>query len=170
MSKEVQDEGREMQKNSTRIQKNRLLMVCYKKQKVLFRFLDLPERKAKENQIIIEEKSFVPCEDLRGRGGTRRIQTDVTDEEMDLRYESLVLRSENDSHTNLKCNHHASNPAGRQQQQEMNADRSVLVAPRLWRCGRHDKDDDDDNEARMLISRCLSALPFRMTPTSMVIV
>ncbi|XP_008291805.1 M-phase phosphoprotein 6 isoform X2 [Stegastes partitus] len=81
-------------------------------------FLDLPELKAKEN-LIIEERSFVPCEDLRfGRVSfkgfnpeveklmvlmnpkeekeerdeedERRMQTDVTDEEMALRYESLV--------------------------------------------------------------------------------
>ncbi|XP_069580595.1 M-phase phosphoprotein 6 isoform X2 [Brachyistius frenatus] len=81
-------------------------------------YLDLPELKAKEN-LIIEEKSFVSCEDLKyGRMSfrgfnpeveklmalmnpkdeeeegeeedTRRMQTDVTDEEMALRYESLV--------------------------------------------------------------------------------
>ncbi|XP_041651774.1 M-phase phosphoprotein 6 isoform X2 [Cheilinus undulatus] len=81
-------------------------------------YLDLPELKAKEN-LIIEEKSFVPCEDLRyGRFSFKgfnpeveklmslmnpkdeshikeeedvsRMQTDVTDEEMALRYESLV--------------------------------------------------------------------------------
>ncbi|XP_053174907.1 M-phase phosphoprotein 6 [Scomber japonicus] len=81
-------------------------------------YLDLPELKAKEN-LIIEEKSFVPCEDLYyGRMSVkgfnpeveklmalmnpkeevekeeeedlRRMQTDVTDEEMALRYESLV--------------------------------------------------------------------------------
>ncbi|XP_051808098.1 M-phase phosphoprotein 6 [Acanthochromis polyacanthus] len=81
-------------------------------------FLDLPELRAREN-LIIEEKSFVPCEDLRfGRisfkgfnpeveklmlllnpkeeeeegdeDDQRRMQTDVTDEEMALRYESLV--------------------------------------------------------------------------------
>ncbi|XP_069028893.1 M-phase phosphoprotein 6 isoform X1 [Embiotoca jacksoni] len=81
-------------------------------------YLDLPELKAKEN-LIIEEKSFVLCEDLKyGRMSfrgfnpeveklmalmnpkdeeeegeeedTRRMQTDVTDEEMALRYESLV--------------------------------------------------------------------------------
>nr|XP_020471507.1 M-phase phosphoprotein 6 [Monopterus albus] len=81
--------------------------------------LDLPELKAKEN-LIIEEKSFVPCEDLKyGRmsfGGFNpeveklmavmnpkdeeekqeeeeelsHMQTDITDEEMALRYESLV--------------------------------------------------------------------------------
>ncbi|KAM9351713.1 M-phase phosphoprotein 6 isoform 2-T2 [Symphorus nematophorus] len=71
-------------------------------------YLDLPELKAKEN-LIIEEKSFVPCEDLKyGRFSFKgfnpevedeedkeeedisRMQTDVTDEEMALRYESLV--------------------------------------------------------------------------------
>nr|XP_019968580.1 PREDICTED: M-phase phosphoprotein 6 [Paralichthys olivaceus] len=81
-------------------------------------YLDLPELKAKET-LIIEEKSFVPCEDLKfGRLSfrgfnpeveklmmlmnprdedkaeeeeeTSRMQTDVTDEEMALRYESLV--------------------------------------------------------------------------------
>ncbi|XP_040894369.1 M-phase phosphoprotein 6 [Toxotes jaculatrix] len=80
-------------------------------------YLDLPELKAKEN-LIIEEKSFVPCEDLKyGRMSFKgfnpeveklmalmnpkdeeeeqeveisRMQTDVTDEEMALRYESLV--------------------------------------------------------------------------------
>ncbi|XP_038561977.1 M-phase phosphoprotein 6 [Micropterus salmoides] len=82
-------------------------------------YLDLPELKAKEN-LIIEEKSFVPCEDLKyGRISFKgfnpeveklmalmnpkdeeeegeeeeeisRMQTDVTDEEMALRYESLV--------------------------------------------------------------------------------
>ncbi|XP_062246184.1 M-phase phosphoprotein 6 [Platichthys flesus] len=81
-------------------------------------YLDLPELKAKEN-LIIEEKSFVPCEDLKfGRMSfrgfnpdveklmtlmnpseegpaeeeeeTSRMPTDVTDEEMALRYESLV--------------------------------------------------------------------------------
>ncbi|XP_029283434.1 M-phase phosphoprotein 6-like [Cottoperca gobio] len=80
-------------------------------------YLDLPEFKAKEN-LIIEEKSFVPCEDLKyGRISFKgfnpeveklmllmnpkeeeeeeeeevsRMQTDVTDEEMALRYESLV--------------------------------------------------------------------------------
>jgi len=81
-------------------------------------YLDLPELKAKEN-LIIEEKSFVPCEDLNyGRMSFKgfnpeveklmalmnpkdesekreeeeisRMQTDVTDEEMALRYESLV--------------------------------------------------------------------------------
>ncbi|XP_034443041.1 M-phase phosphoprotein 6 [Hippoglossus hippoglossus] len=81
-------------------------------------YLDLPELKAKEN-LIIEEKSFVPCEDLtfgrlsfrgfnpeveklmtlmnpRDEGKaeeeeeTSRMPTDVTDEEMALRYESLV--------------------------------------------------------------------------------
>ncbi|XP_038138102.1 M-phase phosphoprotein 6 [Cyprinodon tularosa] len=81
-------------------------------------YLDLPELKAKEN-LIIEEKSLVPCEDLLyGRISfkgfnpeveklmatlnpkneveeeeeeeERRMQTDVTDEEMALRYESLV--------------------------------------------------------------------------------
>ncbi|XP_005753355.1 M-phase phosphoprotein 6 [Pundamilia nyererei] len=80
-------------------------------------YLDLPELKAKEN-LIIEERSFVPCEDLKyGRLSFRgfnpeveklmalmnpreeeeeeeedlsRMQTDVTDEEMALRYESLV--------------------------------------------------------------------------------
>uniref|UniRef100_A0A3P8SQM4 M-phase phosphoprotein 6 n=1 Tax=Amphiprion percula TaxID=161767 RepID=A0A3P8SQM4_AMPPE len=81
-------------------------------------FLDLPELRAREN-LIIEEKSFVPCEDLRfGRisfkgfnpdveklmlllnpkeeeeerdeDDQRRMQTDITDEEMALRYESLV--------------------------------------------------------------------------------
>ncbi|XP_071317926.1 M-phase phosphoprotein 6 isoform X1 [Trachinotus anak] len=81
-------------------------------------YLDLPELKAKEN-LIIEEKSFVPCEDLNyGRMSFKgfnpeveklmalmnpkdeeekeeeeemsRMQTDITDEEMALRYESLV--------------------------------------------------------------------------------
>uniref|UniRef100_A0A3Q4BRU1 Uncharacterized protein n=1 Tax=Mola mola TaxID=94237 RepID=A0A3Q4BRU1_MOLML len=80
-------------------------------------YLDLPEPKAKEN-LIIEEKSFVPCEDLiYGRISFKgfnaeveklmalmnpkdedeeeeeevsRMQTDVTDEEMALRYESLI--------------------------------------------------------------------------------
>ncbi|XP_053283563.1 M-phase phosphoprotein 6 isoform X2 [Pleuronectes platessa] len=81
-------------------------------------YLDLPELKAKEN-LIIEEKSFVPCEDLKfGRMSfrgfnpdveklmtlmnpsdegpaeeeevTSRMPADVTDEEMALRYESLV--------------------------------------------------------------------------------
>nr|XP_046250098.1 M-phase phosphoprotein 6 [Scatophagus argus] len=79
--------------------------------------LDLPELTAKES-LIIEEKSFVPCEDLKfGRISFKgfnpeveklmavmnpkdeeekeeeevsRMQTDVTDEEMALRYESLV--------------------------------------------------------------------------------
>ncbi|XP_019113331.1 M-phase phosphoprotein 6 [Larimichthys crocea] len=82
-------------------------------------YLDLPELKAKES-LIIEEQSFVPCEDLKfgrisfkgfnpeveklmilmnprgeeggggGGGGESRMQMDVTDEEMALRYESLV--------------------------------------------------------------------------------
>ncbi|XP_071760818.1 M-phase phosphoprotein 6 [Centroberyx gerrardi] len=81
-------------------------------------YLDLPELKAKEN-LIIEERSFVPCEDLKyGRMSFKgfnpeveklmllmnakeeveeeeqeemsRMQTDVTDEEMARRYESLV--------------------------------------------------------------------------------
>ncbi|CAL1594766.1 unnamed protein product [Knipowitschia caucasica] len=81
-------------------------------------YLDLPELTAKEN-IILEEKSIVPCEELRyGRFSfrgfnpeveklmvlmnpqeeeeeveeqdLRKMQTDVTDEEMALRYESLV--------------------------------------------------------------------------------
>ncbi|KAM8892824.1 M-phase phosphoprotein 6 isoform 1-T1 [Spinachia spinachia] len=81
-------------------------------------YLDLPELKAKEN-FVIEEKSFVPCEELKfGRVSfkgfnpeverlmllmnpqeveeeeedvdTSRMPTDVTDEEMALRYESLV--------------------------------------------------------------------------------
>ncbi|XP_020509247.1 M-phase phosphoprotein 6 [Labrus bergylta] len=80
-------------------------------------YLDLPELKTKEN-LIIEEKSFVPCEELKyGRisfkgfnpeveklmllmnpkdetekeeEDLRRMQTDVTDEEMALRYENLV--------------------------------------------------------------------------------
>ncbi|KAF1386328.1 hypothetical protein PFLUV_G00093620 [Perca fluviatilis] len=81
-------------------------------------YLDLPELKAKEN-LIVEEKSFGPCEELRyGRFSFKgfnpeveklmllmnprdetetrdeedlsRMQTDVTDEEMALRYESLV--------------------------------------------------------------------------------
>ncbi|KAG7473480.1 hypothetical protein MATL_G00096260 [Megalops atlanticus] len=82
-------------------------------------YLDLPELKAKEN-FIIEERSFVPCEDLvYGRMSFRgfnpeveklmavmntqkqaeeeeeeedvtRMDTDVTDEEMARRYESLV--------------------------------------------------------------------------------
>ncbi|XP_029008891.1 M-phase phosphoprotein 6 [Betta splendens] len=80
--------------------------------------LDLPELKANEN-LIIEEPSFVPCENLNyGRISFKgfnpeveklmvlinpkeeganeeeqqigRMQTDVTDEEMALRYESLV--------------------------------------------------------------------------------
>ncbi|XP_056243090.1 M-phase phosphoprotein 6 [Seriola aureovittata] len=81
-------------------------------------YLDLPELKTKEN-LIIEERSFVPCEDLNyGRMSFKgfnpeveklmallnpkeeeeneeeeemsRMQTDITDEEMALRYESLV--------------------------------------------------------------------------------
>ncbi|KAJ0029098.1 hypothetical protein NQD34_004095 [Periophthalmus magnuspinnatus] len=82
-------------------------------------YLDLPELKTKEN-LIAEEKSIVPCEDLRyGRVSFmgfnpeveklmavmnpkeeteedeeeedfRKMQTDVTDEDMALRYESLV--------------------------------------------------------------------------------
>lgn len=81
-------------------------------------YLDLPELKAKEN-LIIEEKSLVPCEDLffgrmsfkgfnpeveklmvllnpkdeeeeEAEEDVSRMQTDVTDEEMALRYESLV--------------------------------------------------------------------------------
>ncbi|XP_061578266.1 M-phase phosphoprotein 6 [Cololabis saira] len=79
-------------------------------------YLDLPELNAKEN-LILEEKSFGPCEDLLfGRMSFRgfnpeveklmallnpkdedeeeedvsHMQTDVTDEEMALRYESLV--------------------------------------------------------------------------------
>ncbi|KAM6937375.1 M-phase phosphoprotein 6 [Xenentodon cancila] len=79
-------------------------------------YLDLPEHSAKEN-LIMEEKSFGPCEDLLfGRMSFRgfnpeveklmallnpkdeaeeeesvsHMQTDVTDEEMALRYESLV--------------------------------------------------------------------------------
>ncbi|XP_008309437.1 M-phase phosphoprotein 6 [Cynoglossus semilaevis] len=80
-------------------------------------YLDLPELKAKEN-LIMEEKSFGPCEELvfgrisfRGFNPeveklmellnpkqkteteeveTGRMQTDVTDEEMAQRYESLV--------------------------------------------------------------------------------
>ncbi|KAM6927144.1 M-phase phosphoprotein 6 [Lycodopsis pacificus] len=80
-------------------------------------YLDLPELKTREN-FIIEEKSFVPCEELKyGRFSFKgfnpeverlmllmnpeeeeekeeeepsRMQTDVTDEEMALRYESLV--------------------------------------------------------------------------------
>ncbi|XP_029909358.1 M-phase phosphoprotein 6 [Myripristis murdjan] len=81
-------------------------------------YLDLPELKAKEN-LIIEERSFVPCEDLKyGRMSFKgfnpeveklmvlmngkdeaeeaeeedlsTMQTDVTDEEMARRYESLV--------------------------------------------------------------------------------
>ncbi|XP_068168341.1 M-phase phosphoprotein 6 [Antennarius striatus] len=80
-------------------------------------YLDLPELKAKES-LIIEEKSFVPCEDLKyGRISFKgfnpeveklmvlmnpkdkeekeeedisQMQTDITDEEMALRYESLV--------------------------------------------------------------------------------
>ncbi|XP_051548379.1 M-phase phosphoprotein 6 [Myxocyprinus asiaticus] len=81
-------------------------------------FLDLPELKAKENYII-EERSYVPCEDLvYGRmsfrgfnpeveklmvlmnapkddededdNGMSRMETDITDEEMARRYESLV--------------------------------------------------------------------------------
>ncbi|KAF7224926.1 M-phase phosphoprotein 6 [Nothobranchius furzeri] len=76
--------------------------------------LDLPELKSKENRIV-EEKSFGPCEELLfGRLSFRgfnpeveklmalmnpkdeveedvsQMQTDVTDEEMALRYESLV--------------------------------------------------------------------------------
>ncbi|XP_029379707.1 M-phase phosphoprotein 6 [Echeneis naucrates] len=81
-----------------------------------FWILDLPELKAKEN-LIVQEPSFVPCEDLNyGRMSfkgfnleveklmavmnpkdeeeeeeeMRTMQTDVTDEEMALRYESLV--------------------------------------------------------------------------------
>ncbi|KAG5839192.1 M-phase phosphoprotein 6 [Anguilla rostrata] len=82
-------------------------------------YLDLPELQAKEN-FIIEERSFVPCEDLvYGRMSFKgfnpeveklmalmntqnqdeeeedeedlsRMETDVTDEEMARRYESLV--------------------------------------------------------------------------------
>ncbi|XP_037539257.1 M-phase phosphoprotein 6 [Nematolebias whitei] len=79
-------------------------------------YLDLPELNAKEN-LIIEEKSFAPCEELLfGRLSFKgfnpeveklmilmnpkeedeeeedvsRMQTDVTDEEMALRYEALV--------------------------------------------------------------------------------
>ncbi|KAM6973332.1 M-phase phosphoprotein 6 [Aplochiton taeniatus] len=81
-------------------------------------YLDLPELKAKEN-FIIEERSFVPCEELkygrmsfkgfnpevekimklmnaRNKTGEEeeyeisRMETDVTDEEMARRYESLV--------------------------------------------------------------------------------
>ncbi|XP_048014666.1 M-phase phosphoprotein 6 [Megalobrama amblycephala] len=83
-------------------------------------FLDLPELKTKENHII-EERSYVPCEDLvYGRMSFRgfnpdveklmllmnthkeeeedededntvsRMETDITDEEMARRYESLV--------------------------------------------------------------------------------
>ncbi|XP_034390850.1 M-phase phosphoprotein 6 [Cyclopterus lumpus] len=81
-------------------------------------YLELPELKAKEN-FIIEEKSFVPCEELKfGRISFKgfnpeveklmvlmnpkeeeeeeeeeeesRMPTDVTDEEMALRYEGLV--------------------------------------------------------------------------------
>ncbi|KAI2648097.1 M-phase phospho 6 [Labeo rohita] len=81
-------------------------------------FLDLPELKAKENHII-EERSYVPCEDLvYGRMSFRgfnpeveklmllmntnkeeededeedisKMETDITDEEMARRYESLV--------------------------------------------------------------------------------
>ncbi|XP_026166708.1 M-phase phosphoprotein 6 [Mastacembelus armatus] len=82
-------------------------------------YLDLPELRTKET-LIIEEKSFVPCEDLKyGRMSFRgfnpeveklmavmnprdeeekqeqqqqlsRMQMDVTDEEMAQRYESLV--------------------------------------------------------------------------------
>ncbi|KAM3842680.1 M-phase phosphoprotein 6 [Diretmus argenteus] len=76
-------------------------------------YLDLPELKAKEN-LVIEERSFVPCEDLKfGRMSFKgfnpeveklmllmnandgeeeevteisRMQTDVTDEEMARRY------------------------------------------------------------------------------------
>ncbi|MBN3309896.1 MPH6 phase, partial [Amia calva] len=80
-------------------------------------YLDLPELKAKEN-CIIEERSFVPCEDLLyGRMSFRgfnpeieklmtvmnsqtraeeeeeeeeKMEADITDEEMARRYESLV--------------------------------------------------------------------------------
>ncbi|KAJ3596334.1 hypothetical protein NHX12_002743 [Muraenolepis orangiensis] len=64
-------------------------------------YLDLPELKAKENNIV-EEQSFVPCEDLKyGRMSFKgfnpdveklmvRMINDVTDEEMAIRYESLV--------------------------------------------------------------------------------
>ncbi|XP_056308346.1 M-phase phosphoprotein 6 [Danio aesculapii] len=83
-------------------------------------FLDLPELKAKENHII-EERSFVPCEDLvYGRMSFKgfnpdieklmllmnapreeedeeeedesmnKMETDITDEEMAIRYQSLV--------------------------------------------------------------------------------
>ncbi|XP_052400122.1 M-phase phosphoprotein 6 [Carassius gibelio] len=82
-------------------------------------FLDLPELKAKENHII-EERSYAPCEDLvfgrmsfRGfnpeveklmllmnthqeeeeddeDGNVSRMETDITDEEMAKRYESMV--------------------------------------------------------------------------------
>ncbi|RVE71396.1 hypothetical protein OJAV_G00051420 [Oryzias javanicus] len=79
-------------------------------------YLDLPELCTKET-LLVEEESFVPCEDLQfGRISFKgfnpeveklmtllnpkdedeeemdvsRMQTDVTDEEMALRYESLV--------------------------------------------------------------------------------
>ncbi|XP_028305712.1 M-phase phosphoprotein 6-like [Gouania willdenowi] len=81
-------------------------------------YLDLPDLTTMEN-VIVEEKSFVPCEDLRyGRmsfkgfnpeveklmallnpkdegeeeeeGDGGQMQMDVTDEEMALRYEDLV--------------------------------------------------------------------------------
>ncbi|XP_068595735.1 M-phase phosphoprotein 6 [Brachionichthys hirsutus] len=81
-------------------------------------YLDLPELKAKES-LIVEEKSFVPCEDLKyGRISFKgfnpeveklmvlmnpkdeeekeeeedisQMQTDIPDEEMARRYESLV--------------------------------------------------------------------------------
>lgn len=87
-------------------------------------YLDLPELKAKEN-FIIEERSFVPCEDLKyGRMSFKgfnpdveklmiimntqneteeeeeeeemsRMETDVTDEDMARRYESLVASMKN---------------------------------------------------------------------------
>ncbi|XP_069595266.1 M-phase phosphoprotein 6 [Ranitomeya imitator] len=111
-------------------------------------FLDLPELKEKES-FIIEERSFLPCEDfLYGRmsfkgfnpeieklmvqmnSKTTEIKTeeedpdfgkmdvDVTDEEMALRYESLVdsirkkfakkrdraaIKETEDEHCNVKC-------------------------------------------------------------------
>ncbi|XP_029952154.1 M-phase phosphoprotein 6 isoform X2 [Salarias fasciatus] len=82
-------------------------------------YLDLPELKAREN-VVVEEQSFVPCEELRfGRMSfrgfnpeveklmvllnpraegeeeedeeqRRKMQADVTDEEMAQRYQALV--------------------------------------------------------------------------------
>ncbi|XP_056138203.1 M-phase phosphoprotein 6 isoform X2 [Lampris incognitus] len=70
-------------------------------------YLDIPELTAQET-FVIEERSFVPCEDLKyGRMSFKgfnpevedraeeeedlgRMETDITDEDMARRYESLV--------------------------------------------------------------------------------